>query len=329
MDRVVGLLPGRQVALRIAAVCRLDLQIIVVVDVAVGAGIDFTGGRHLMRLGERKTGSRMVEIRGGPGNGIVARRAGGHWEDRGRCGMLWVAGLLPGGQMALRIAAIDSRNLQRIVAAHVTVLARNIGVAVGQREIDGRSGVIDRGPEPTVEIVAALASGRELRRNVVRIRRFLKIGLVAGNTSRGKTLKLSNGGALVTVIALHGGVRTQQRKTVLVILHLLDRDVPALHRVTLRAIGPHLALVYVFVAVLTVFPNVGENGLYVTLCALHFFVHSAQRVLRFIVIEFRNGSDRSPGRCRVTVFARNRQRAMRTPGIAVLIVWQRRPQGRH
>lgn len=98
--------------------------------------------------------------------------------------MFWIGGLLPSRQMALRIAAIGSRNLQRIVAAHMTILARNIGMAIGQRKIDGRSGVIDGGPEPTVEIVAALASGRKLRRNVVGIRRFLEIGLVTGYASR-------------------------------------------------------------------------------------------------------------------------------------------------
>ena len=41
--RVIGLLPSRQVASGIPAVARLDLQIVVVVDVAVGAGIYFTG----------------------------------------------------------------------------------------------------------------------------------------------------------------------------------------------------------------------------------------------------------------------------------------------
>ena len=45
---IVGLLPGRQMAPRISAVIRLNRQIVIVVDVTVRAGVDLTGGRHLM-----------------------------------------------------------------------------------------------------------------------------------------------------------------------------------------------------------------------------------------------------------------------------------------
>ena len=41
---IVGLLPGCQMALRIPTVARADLQIVVIVDVAVGASGDFTSG---------------------------------------------------------------------------------------------------------------------------------------------------------------------------------------------------------------------------------------------------------------------------------------------
>lgn len=107
------------------------------------------------------------------------------------------------------------------------------------------------------------------------------------------------------------------------ILHLLDGNGPALHRVALGAIGPHFPLVDVFVAVLAVFPNIGENWLYVALRALHLFVHSPQRILGLVVIELRNRADRPPTRCVMTVFARDRQRPVRTSGIALLICGQR------
>ena len=46
--RVIGLLPGRQVTLRISAVGGRDGQGVVVVDVAIGAGDDFAGRCELV-----------------------------------------------------------------------------------------------------------------------------------------------------------------------------------------------------------------------------------------------------------------------------------------
>ena len=107
----------------------------------------------------------------------------------------------------------------------------------------------------------------------------------------------------MAVVALDGGVSTQQRKSILVILYLLNRDIPALHRVALGAVRAHLPLVNICVAILAVFAYVGKNWLCMALDALDFFMHAAQRVLRFVVIEFRNGADGLPGGSRVAVFA--------------------------
>jgi hypothetical protein len=60
----------------------------------------------------------------------------------------------------------------------------------------------------------------------------------------------------------------------LVIAHLLHRDIPSLYRVALRAVRTHLAAMDVRVAISAVFPDVWENRFYLTLCALHFFVHA-------------------------------------------------------
>jgi hypothetical protein len=59
---------------------------------------------------------------------------------------------------------------------------------------------------------------------------------VEGIALRGETIENAGGELLVALIALHGGVRGKQWKTVLMILHLLDGNVPSLHRVALRAI---------------------------------------------------------------------------------------------
>ena len=51
--------------------------------------------------------------------------------------------LLPGGEMAARVSAIGSRNLQVVVSTHMATLARNIRVAGSKREIDRRRSVVD------------------------------------------------------------------------------------------------------------------------------------------------------------------------------------------
>jgi len=116
----------------------------------------------------------------------------------------------------------------------------------------------------------------------------------------------------VAVFALHAGVSSQQWKTILVIFHLLDGDIPALNSVALCAIGAHFSLVDVGVAVLAILANVREDRLDVALTALHFFMHSAKRILGLVVIELRHGADGTPARSVVAVLTRNRKRPVRT-----------------
>jgi len=104
-----------------------------------------------------------------------------------------------------------------------------------------------------------------------------------------------------------------------VIFYLLHGNVPTLDRMTLCAIRTHLSLVDVRVAVLTILSHVRENGLHVALCALDFFVHTPQRIPRFVVVELGNSLNGPPSRSRVTVLARDRQRAMRTLSRAALL----------
>lgn len=107
----------------------------------------------------------------------------------------------------------------------------------------------------------------------------------------------------------------QKREAILVILHLLNRNVPTLNRVALRAIRAHFSLVDVGVTVLAILADVGKNRLDVALGALCFFVHAAQRVLRFVVIELHDAANRPPSSRGVTVFAWNIQgSAVRTSG---------------
>ena len=119
---------------------------------------------------------------------------------------------------------------------------------------------------------------------------------------------------LVTVFALHGRVSSQQRKTILMIFHLLDGDIPALNSVALSAVRAHFSLVDVGVAILAILADVGKDWLAVALHALHLFVHAAKRILGLVVIELRHSADGAPTRGVVTVFTRNRKRSVRTSG---------------
>ena len=81
------------------------------------------------------------------------------------------------------------------------------------------------------------------------------------------------------------------------------RYLPAQHRMALRAVRSEFPPVNVCVAVRTILAYVREHRLYVAFRAFHFFVHATQRVVRFVVIEFRHRADRPPSCSRVAVFA--------------------------
>ena len=144
-------------------------------------------------------------------------------------------------------------------------------------------------------------------------RGFLKIRRVTGHTSSRESQVLPHGGALVTLVAFHHRMRSEQRKSVEVILDGLHRHVPAAHRVALGTIGAELTAMNIGVAVRAVLADIGEDGPEVALRAVNFFVHSAKRISRGVVVEFWDRANRGPARARVTVFAGYRKGSMRTP----------------
>ena len=119
-------------------------------------------------------------------------------------------------------------------------------------------------------------------------------------------MKLTNRGTLVAIVALHRGVRSQQWKPVLVFLDLVDGNLPAGNRVTLRAIGAKFPQVNVRMAIRTILPDICEDRLRMTFNTSNFFVLSTQRISGFVVVELQHGAYWTPRRCGVTVFARNR-----------------------
>ena len=211
--------------------------------------------------------------------------------------------------MALGIATVRQNDLKIVIGIDVAGETRHIRVAVRQRE--ACRVVIKSRPQPTVKRMARFAGGGKLGADMVRILGILKILQVAGRANRGKPLELSDCSAFVALLALHRGVSSQQRETILVILNLLDGDIPAEHRVTPRAIRSHFPLVYIGMTVLTLLAGVGKHRLDVALRALHFFVHTPQWILRFVVIKFRHGADGAPSAGGVAVFAGNLQGPVR------------------
>ena len=112
----------------------------------------------------------------------------------------------------------------------------------------------------------------------------------------------------MAILALRCRVGPEQRETVLVIFDLLHGDIPALNGVTLRTVRAHPPLVHVGMTVLAILADIRENRLHVALRALHFFMHTAQRIPGLVVIEFQVRLDRAPRGHLVAVFARDGER---------------------
>lgn len=135
---------------------------------------------------------------------------------------------------------------------------------------------------------------------------------VAGIALGGHRLEFAGGPSLVAGIAVHRSVRSSQRKAVVMLLNLLNRDLPTTDGVALLAVRSQLPLMNVGVTILATLSNIRENRPDVTFSATHGLVHAAQRVFGLVMIEFRSAADWLPrGRC-VAVLARNAQVAVWT-----------------
>jgi len=126
VHRIIGLLPGGQMALRVAAVGRRNRQIVVVIEVAQIAG-------HVrMSAGQQETGRAVVKRCRRPTDRRMARRAVCSRKSRASRRMDRIIGLLPGAQMASGISAIGRRDRQIIVIVYMTKGAGHVRVAIGQ-----------------------------------------------------------------------------------------------------------------------------------------------------------------------------------------------------
>jgi len=300
---VIRLLPGCQVALRVAAIRWRNRQIVVVVDMARSAG-------HIrMAIRQQESRRAVIEDGRGPGNRVVASRAVAYRKCSARRRVHRIVRLLPGCQVASRVAAICWRDRQIVVVVDVAGRTWHIRMAIRQQE--SRRAVIELCAQPTVKGVARIAGGRKLRAHMVRIGGLLIIGQMTRGTGCREALELANSSALVAILALDRGVSPQEWETILVILYLLDSNIPPEYGVALRAIRAHFALVNVRVTILALLADISEDRLDVALRAFHFFVHASQRILGFVVVELGDSTNGPPSGGRVTVLTRYLEGAMR------------------
>jgi hypothetical protein len=157
--------------------------------------------------------------------------------------------------------------------------------------------------QPRVDRMALFTLDGKAGRHVIRRGRLLKSILMARVTLNRQSLELSDRLALVAVCTIQARVTTDQREAVVVLLHILQDDVPSLHRVTVLAIRAHLTAVDVGVAVGAVRSHIREHHFGVALRAADAFVKAAQWILGLVVIKLGNGADRLPSHRRMTVLA--------------------------
>ncbi len=106
-------------------------------------------------------------------------------------------------------------------------------------------------------------------------------------------------------------MRSQQRKAVLMVLYLLNCNLPSAYCVASFAAGAELSFMNVRVAVCTLASHIAEYKLGMARRTTDSYVHAAQWKFRLIVIEFRNAADGLPSTESVAVLTGNVERAVR------------------
>jgi hypothetical protein len=108
----------------------------------------------------------------------------------------------------------------------------------------------DLGVQPVVGAVAGVACRRKFRRNVIGVLSSGKVRQVAGVACGRHRLECAAGAVFVASVAVDGSVGARQREAIVVLLNVLNRDLPSPHSVALLAVGAQLPLVNVGMAIL-------------------------------------------------------------------------------
>lgn len=191
--------------------------------------------------------------------------------------------------------------------------ASGAGVFAGQREACGP--VIEASSRPLIHVVAGFAGLRETRCYVIYTARLLEIWKMAAGTRGVQSYIDSGRRALVTRIAGHCSMRSQQREPILVTDDgRLRRCFPSAYRVAAFAIRPELSPVEIRVATGTFYRGLGKYLRDVARITCYRFVHAPQREAGLGgVIELGLRTQGSPAGLGVAVLARDGDGTMRVP----------------
>ena len=254
----------------------------------------------------------MIETGGLPCGGVVTSLTG---LGKAQGHVVWVRSFLKIGQ-------VTSHTIRRCALEFASYMAGDaIQRGMGARESKScHLQMIEFRSKPVIHAVTLFASrGKPSSRVCRRTGRLVVFG-VAGVALRGQALELANRRALMASVAFDRRVSAQQRETILMLLNLLHRHLPSLHRMALLAVRAHLALVNVGVAVCAFTSHVGEHRIGVALGTAHTPVHAPQWIARLIVIEFGDIANGLPSAEGVTILARDIQLvAVRTARIHVAL----------
>ena len=236
---------GSLIVLQVAAHAGRTRQVVVVVDVAIRA----LPRRHSVHPCQRKVRRVVVERGIRPRCCVVALGA-----SLGKVGRDVVR--IRSSLIVLQVTADtgSAGEVEVVVNVAVAALPRWNSVSTGQRETDRT--VIEVRTEPGVRAMAQRAVGRESAGGVVRVTGRFEVGDVTRVALRRQCLKLAAGCSLVTGVAIQGGMSPGQRKAVVVLLHLLHRDLPSTNGVAPFAVRSQLPLVNIGVAVLATLSNI-------------------------------------------------------------------------
>jgi len=115
----------------------------------------------------------------------------------------------------------------------------------------------------------------------------------------------------MALIALHQGMRSDQRKAVLVVFDCVQRDVPSFYRVAVFAACAELAAMNIRMAIGALFADVPEDQTGVAGRAGDILMHSTEWVARTVMAELGKGADGIPTGGGMTVLAGDCQSTVR------------------
>ena len=152
-----------------------------------------------------------------------------------------------------------------------------------------------------------LAAGGKSHSRVIGISGFAKCAQMTAHAFGGesKTIELAYRAHLVAGIAVHRGVRTDQGKAILVLVDVVNGNLPAVCVVAKCALSAVFAPMQIRMAILALHWRAAENESLMAIPALHFCVSSAQREFGAGMVELEPGAQRLPAPGGMTLLALN------------------------